>query len=164
MATWSAAFDLVVLNLLVNNFSTIMKLMAYKPKLKVVATLSIVVFLIGCSEDPFPRFYVNGEVQVDGEPLPSGRISFLPDLEAGNDGPHSVGYIQDGAYKIVQKVGPIAGPHLVTIIVEEILYDGEEEVGSKVLATYETVATIDPDAGPEYSFDLSKDDRVKSPR
>ena len=68
--------------------------------------------LFGCGQSGPPRFEVSGTITVDGIPVPSGTIGFLPD---GVDGPAAGGQITDGSYKIKASQGPTKGPHKVEI-------------------------------------------------
>lgn len=72
----------------------------------------------GCQTgDDLPRHAVSGRVQLDGKPLESGAIQFLP-VEGGSSGgvPVSGGtVIQDGAYEIGREKGLTPGTYRVSI-------------------------------------------------
>lgn len=68
--------------------------------------------IYGCGKSGPPRYEVSGNITVDGIPVPTGTIGFLPD---GVDGPAAGGQITDGSYKIKASQGPTAGPHKVEI-------------------------------------------------
>jgi hypothetical protein len=64
----------------------------------------------GCSSDG--RVGVEGKVTYDGEPLHFASISFLP---ADEKGIKAGGLIENGAYKVEPRFGPMPGPHRVEI-------------------------------------------------
>ncbi|WP_435020151.1 hypothetical protein TA3x_001673 [Tundrisphaera sp. TA3] len=66
----------------------------------------------GCGPaDPYQRVAVSGKITVDGRPLESGQIGFLPIL----DGPAAQAEIAAGSYSIGRAQGPAAGPYRVEI-------------------------------------------------
>ncbi len=71
--------------------------------------------LYGCGKsESLERFSVSGTVNVDGQPLSEGRISFLP--SAGTNGPTAGGSVQAGKFNIPRNQGPAAGKYRVEII------------------------------------------------
>ncbi len=66
----------------------------------------------GCS--PEGRNEVSGQVAVDGQPVETGSISFVP--VEGGQGPQAGGNISKGSYHLARKDGPFAGRHRVEII------------------------------------------------
>jgi hypothetical protein len=69
------------------------------------------VALTGCGGER--RVSVAGNVTLDGEPIPEGSITFIPDQ--GNHGPTAGGEIIDGEYRVESASGPMTGPHRVEI-------------------------------------------------
>jgi hypothetical protein len=68
--------------------------------------------VIGCGRGT-DRIAVKGSVAVDGKPLESGSIRFVPD--AGVQGPTAGGSIAAGRFEIPATDGPLAGIHRVEI-------------------------------------------------
>lgn len=69
--------------------------------------------LPGCTRDTLDRAAVHGTVLIDGEPLPRGRIVFVPRRE--NPGPKSGAMILGGEFCIPIEHGPVVGSHRVEI-------------------------------------------------
>jgi hypothetical protein len=68
---------------------------------------------IGCSKPSGPqRAEVFGKLSLDGTPVPSGSISFIPDTNS--TGPSAGALITDGNYQI-KKMGPMPGKYRVQI-------------------------------------------------
>lgn len=67
----------------------------------------LVVLLAGCGDAGPARVKVEGLVQVDGQPMPLGRISFVP-IE-GSVGPEAAGEVANGKYHLTRHDGPIVG-------------------------------------------------------
>jgi hypothetical protein len=68
--------------------------------------------LAGCGSDS-PRVAVEGQVTLDGHPLPSGQIAFIP-LGAAS-APTAGATIEQGRYQIAADGGPFPGEHRVEI-------------------------------------------------
>jgi hypothetical protein len=69
--------------------------------------------LAGCSEDDLPREAVSGSVTLDGNPLNSGVITFVPN---GPDIPSQGGApVVDGKYSIPRAQGLVPGKYKVVI-------------------------------------------------
>ena len=64
---------------------------------------------VGC--DSGPNRPLSGTVTLDGQPLPTGRITFDP----LGSGPTAGGRIEDGEYRIGAAQGPLPGKYLVRI-------------------------------------------------
>ena len=71
------------------------------------------VMLVGCQFDTSNRCSVQGNVTLDGAPLPKGFIVFLPEPTAKT--PMSAGLIQQGTFHIKATDGPGAGKHKIEI-------------------------------------------------
>ena len=119
--------------------------------------------LIGCGGDDIPRVEVRGEVTLDGEPLKTGAITFIPT----GKGPSAGTTIQDGAYVVDAAKGPSPGEYKVEI-------DSSQPTGKKVVGTdgetmedeYENVipakynrqttlkVVLEPDGDNEHNFPL----------
>ena len=92
----------------------------------------------GCSSpDAGPqRVDVSGTVNFAGQPLPTGLISFEPDVSKGNKGPAGGASITDGKYNTAEGGrGIVGGPHVVRI------------------SGYKAAVSDDPDAPPEVLFE-----------
>jgi hypothetical protein len=124
------------------------------------------VLLAGCgggTEGP-PVYQLQGQVKFNGEPVPYGRVEFVPDTAKGNSGGSGYADIVDGKYDtaLPSGRGVIGGPHLVT-------FTGQS---AKPAVTANAEGTIDEtaasDAAPipllfsEYreEHDLPKEDSV----
>jgi hypothetical protein len=76
-------------------------------------------FAAGCSRGP--EFSdVQGVVTLDGKPLDSVEVVFLPDPEKGSNGPRASGYTDaEGRYRLyceqARQKGTVLGPHRVYI-------------------------------------------------
>lgn len=82
-----------------------------KPITFTAGGLVIALLALGCGDSG--RAPVSGTVMLDGKPLPEGSISFFP--TDGNRGPSAGGVIQDGAFEIDARDGPILGKNRVEI-------------------------------------------------
>lgn len=75
-----------------------------------LSLLLVAAGLSGCSSNS--GVAVEGQVTYAGEPLDVGTITFLP---ASGDGVKGGGLIENGQYKVEQKLGLAAGQHRVEI-------------------------------------------------
>lgn len=72
--------------------------------------------LAGCGRNNAKRVTVSGKVSFRGQPVPTGIISFTPDVKRGNRGPQGVAKIIDGQYTTDDHgKGSVRGPQLVEI-------------------------------------------------
>ena len=71
---------------------------------------------IGCggSEDDLGRVAVSGTVSVDGSPLATGTLSFVPK----GDGPACGAGVVDGVFEITHDKGPIPGEYDVRLTIQ----------------------------------------------
>lgn len=53
---------------------------------------------MGCSGSGSGPYHLSGKVTFNGQPLPRGRIFFLPDTTKGNSGQGGFAEIKDGVY------------------------------------------------------------------
>jgi len=96
--------------------------------------------IVGCSGSSaaFERASISGTVTLDGEPLPSGRIVFLPELKEGTlsdkkgVGRPATATIKDGKYEISADKGPAVGPNKVQITAIRETGKTTEQDGKKV--------------------------------
>ena len=80
-------------------------------------TLAALVATAGCGGGEGPaRYDVSGSVTYDGQPIPVGSITFLPDKAKGNNGAPGFAKIKEGKYDTRREgKGPIGGPHVIEI-------------------------------------------------
>jgi hypothetical protein len=82
-----------------------------------VCLCALVAFGSGCSRTTeLDRTHVSGSVALDGAPVEKGVISFLP--VAGHTGPSATAVIEAGQYRLGGEEGPVAGPHLVVVLLD----------------------------------------------
>lgn len=103
-----------------------MSLLARNGVLGLAAVLSVAT-ISGCGSAEDPTVPVSGNVTLDGQPLPSGRITFLP-----SDGKGAVAGAEVATGKYEARVTP--GPKQVTVTAQR-----EAAAGKK---------PVDPHAGP----------------
>lgn len=74
--------------------------------------------LMGCSDSGPPRFRLDGTVDFDGKPVPSGTIYFEPDGKKGNKGPQGKAAIVNGKFDTQAEggMGHIGGPTVIRIL------------------------------------------------
>lgn len=89
--------------------------------------LSVVVAAcVGCSSSEVTRYDVSGTVTFNGQPVPSGSITFQP--AAGNTGPGGYATIKDGKFDTaLDGKGTTGGPHYATVAG----YDGIADPGNE---------------------------------
>jgi hypothetical protein len=128
----------------------------------------------GQSADHWPRQPVSGKVTVDGQPLDSGEIAFVP----GGDGPAAGGLIQNGKYAIGRGDGPVPGPHRVLItsakptgkkIKDEadpkVLYDERAEtIPARYNAQSQLTAEVKPGGSNTFDFALTTGNEAAKPK
>ncbi len=76
--------------------------------------LALAALAIGCGKNDGPlRATASGKVSLDGAPLRSGVVRFVP---SGNtQGPVAAATVKDGAFQLPQEEGPVAGTHRIEI-------------------------------------------------
>ena len=110
------------------------------------------------------RFPLSGKVTVDGEPMASGVISFLPQEKGGRV---SGGPIKDGTYAVAEAMGPNAGKYRVEIrwnkptgrrvkdaYGEEIMDEYKEGLPAKYHSSSELTAEVSAKQ-TKFDFDLN---------
>jgi hypothetical protein len=68
----------------------------------------------GGGGDNLPREPVSGKVTLDGAPLASGDITFMP-IDAASTSTAVAAKVLNGAYEVRRSDGPVPGPYRVTI-------------------------------------------------
>lgn len=77
-----------------------------------------------------PLASVSGKVTLDGNPLPRGTVTFIPDESKGTKGPTAVGQIgSDGRFTLqtAQQSGAVVGHHKVRIRARQEAKTPQEE-------------------------------------
>ena len=82
-----------------------------------LTTLLLFVTSLGCSSGngEIERYAIDGTVTYEGQPVPYGTISLIPDADQGNSGPGSTGIIEEGKFQIPANRGIVGGPYRATI-------------------------------------------------
>jgi hypothetical protein len=129
--------------------------------------LAVVAIASGCGRTTGPeRYDVSGTVTFRGEPVPSGTITFEPDLSRANSGPVSVIPIVDGRYDSValERPGPLAGS-LVVRISGYPAPDPEVEIQPALFPEYRTqVDLAASSSGAVLDFDVLERSRNRGAR
>ncbi len=130
--------------------------------------------LIGCSgADSWQRAAVEGEVTLDGAPLASGTIRFVPHVDT--NGPAAFAPIVDGRYSLSAEEGPATGRYTVEITsvrktgsqvtgADGRTYDAEKQF---LPSHYNVDSTLEADIKPEgnlHSFELHTREPRDKPR
>jgi hypothetical protein len=121
---------------------------------------------VGCGGDAgAPRLATSGTVTLDGKPLDSGTITFIP----AEGGPGAFGTIRSGAYQFGAGDGPTAGHYAVEIIdvrptgrtipnpdaPGSTIAEVRNAIPPRYNARTELAADVRPDAENTFRFDLS---------
>src|SRR5665213_192102 len=114
-----------------------------------VAATPALVFLVfsGCGYGADSRVPVKGKVMVDGAPVESGAITFIP-TEAGRE--KASGPIKDGTYSIAAAQGPNPGAYRVDVVVRKktgrmVGTPGDPEVKMDEVAEIKTTGNLTAD-------------------
>lgn len=94
----------------------------------------------GCGGPPADRFPVSGRVMLDGKPLGSGMITFLP----SGEGPAVGAPIAEGAYRLGAVEGPAPGAHRVEIDAVEPTGRRVKDLDNPAISSEETRNIIPP--------------------
>lgn len=71
---------------------------------RLLGALGVVLLILSGCEGNGTHYPVIGKVTVDGKPLPDAQLSFLPDVEKGNQTTaRSFGKVKDGNYTLTTK-------------------------------------------------------------
>lgn len=76
----------------------------------------------GGSSDDLPRVAVSGKVSLDGSPVPTGSVAFVP----VGKGPACGAGVKDGIFSIDQEKGPVPGEYDVRLSTQTEKSFGEE--------------------------------------
>lgn len=87
-------------------------------RFSILLTLLASLVCLGCGGDGTYR--VSGKVTFKGQPVPAGKIYFMPDSSQGNSGPTGYADIKDGTYDTSLKGSVGCPPGAVIIAVEGI--------------------------------------------
>lgn len=87
-----------------------------RQRILAAALLGLCVMTWGCRDSGPRRYPVAGQVTFRGNPVPAGRIQFLPDTQRGNHGPAGFAAIENGRYDTRRGGrGMVGGPHVAVI-------------------------------------------------
>ncbi len=99
--------------------------------------------MIGCGDSVSLNQPISGTVTIDGTPIESGSISFLP--ERGTDGPAATTTISSGKYQFTNANGPYTGGHQVMIGADLAAQPSTPSAGSiQSNSSGSTAETFDP--------------------
>jgi len=122
--------------------------------------------LAGCGSSS-DRTALEGAVTFDGEPLPKGSITFLP--QSGTSGPAAGGKIEDGRFEIDREGGTFVGTFAVKITATRktgrkvktligTVVDGEEQyVPARYNSQSELTAEVTAEGPNRFEFALDSD-------
>jgi hypothetical protein len=107
--------------------------------------------LAGCGEDGPHRIHVAGNVTWKGQPIPSGYVTFSPDVKQGNTGPQGIAWIKEGKFDTRFSKGRGASPGAQVMHVYG--YDGvnpseEHPWGAPIFLRYESSIVVKEPADP----------------
>ena len=86
-------------------------------RLRTAALYAVVltILFVGCGPTGPQRYEVSGKATFNGQPIPAGKIMFVPDRSAENNGPRGIAKIENGQYKTLPGEGAVPGPQVVQI-------------------------------------------------
>ena len=93
------------------------------------SVLTACLLAVGCGTSGSGTAHLSGKVTFNGQPLPAGRMVFLPDTAKGNSGPGGFAEIKDGVYDTRTNGAPTAGGALIVRIDG---FDGKTAPGNLV--------------------------------
>jgi hypothetical protein len=144
-------------------------------RLTLAASLAGAACLGGCGDGGPERIAVAGKVSLDGRPLPTGKVTFVP-LDGATA---AVAEVRDGVFRAEGQAGPAAGRYQVEIVAVEptgkkipnpdvpgaTLDEERDLVPERYNARTELVAEVRPGADNAFEFALtSASPRGKKPR
>jgi hypothetical protein len=115
---------------------------------------------VGCGGEKTYR--VSGKVTFKGQPIPEGRIHFMPDTTKGNKGPAGSAEIKDGQYDTgaAGGKGVIGGPMIVQIEAWDPAKKTEKQsplsVAASLFPSYQTSVEL-PKSDSSKDFDVPAD-------
>ncbi|OJW26978.1 MAG: hypothetical protein BGO49_21790 [Planctomycetales bacterium 71-10] len=132
-----------------------------------VASLGAACGLVGCGDPGPERHAVAGKVSLDGKPLPTGKVTFVP-LDGATA---AVAEVHDGVFQADGSTGPAAGRYQVEIIAVEptgkkipnpdvpgaTLDEERDLVPERYNVRTELVAEVKPGADNAFEFALSSE-------
>jgi hypothetical protein len=102
--------------------------------------------LLGCAgQDNEDLVECRGRVSFRGQPVPKGRIEFMPDVSKGNKGPAGYALIEAGQYNTShQGRGAVAGAQVIRVQGFDGVPVSNEggEMGSALFPAYQTTIEI----------------------
>ena len=112
------------------------------------------VLALGCAKFGSDAYHLSGKVTFNGQPLPRGRILFLPDTTKGNSGQGGFAEITDGVYDTRNNGSATPGGPL---IVRVDGFDGNTTssnlVGQPLFLSYEVRVEVPRDSATK-DFDV----------
>jgi hypothetical protein len=88
-------------------------------RLSLSLAIAILLASAGCGDsDEFNRVAVHGVVTLNGAPIKTGRVNFIP--KKGTHGPASGSEISAGNFVIHRNRGPVPGKYLVRIQIDDV--------------------------------------------
>ncbi|WP_166831444.1 hypothetical protein [Thalassoroseus pseudoceratinae] len=126
--------------------------------------------LTGCGggSDAPDRYTLEGSIVFDGQPIPAGTITLIPDSGKGNSGPAGSARIKDGKFTTAEAgTGVVGGSHIIRVKAFDGNPKPDEELplGSPLFPEYEFQYDL-----PEYdgtspvSVDLKVPKSAKNPK
>lgn len=123
--------------------------------------------LVGCGSNTLPAKAVFGSVTCDGQPVPTGQVTFMP-IE-GTPGPNTAALIVDGQYRITARGGVALGKHRVCVDArkktgrqvqgynghETTLIDETVRMGPEIYNGEQSPIITDIQAGSDARFDIT---------
>jgi hypothetical protein len=127
-----------------------------------IAPVAFSCLLLGCGGET--TYHLSGKVTFKGQPIPSGKIYFIPDTTKGNKGPTGYADIKDGNYDTAAKGGSGCVGGAMIIKIEGIDPAGkpdkvdksEETTGKPLFPPYQTTVEIPKQKGTK-DFDVPAD-------
>lgn len=95
---------------------------------------------LGCSEVQPVRYHLSGMVSFQGQPVPRGRIFFVPNTAKGNSGVAGYAEIVDGIYDTADHGEGGPGGE-VTVRIEGYQHGSDNKVGRPLFLNYQTDIT-----------------------
>ena len=138
-------------------------------------TVIVIVAMVGCGGEIGPaRYPISGEVKIDGQPLESGTITFLPEskqIAVSSE-------FSSGLYSFRRSEGPTAGRYLVEIVSvkptgkiirhPDLPSETLEEVRNIIPTQYNTKTLlkveVKPDIENKFNFELSSREKPSPKR
>lgn len=132
-----------------------------------VASIGAACGLVGCGDPGPERHSVAGKVSLDGKPLPTGKVTFVP-LDGATA---AVADVRDGVFQADGSSGPAAGRYQVEIVAVETtgkkipnpdvpgttLDEERDLVPDRYNVKTELTAEVKPGADNAFEFALSSE-------